>query len=138
MTTQERRLDGKVSPEVAQFIQLDDLNLRVSKMVKLLEILASNEERRQQLEPQGIFWDRVVNVSTVPVEVTIKAASYTLVNDGPATVYTDSSQQVTTSANKAGLNAGDNDSAAFGRVTRVTFWAATASGTATLRIRGTQ
>jgi len=136
MTT--RQLDAKVTPEVAQYIQLDDLNIRMAKMVKLLEALAEDAVERKQLEPQGIIWDRVVSVSTSPVEVTITASSYTLVNDGPSTVYTDSSQQVVTNAFKAGLTAGDSENALFGRVTRITFWAATSTGTATLRIRGTR
>ena len=135
---ERRQLDGKVTPEAAQFIQLDDLNIRMGKMVKLLEVLTENDIKRQQREPLGIFWDRVVNVTTAPVEVTIDAVSYTLVNDGPATVYTDTSQQVFTGASKAGLIAGESDNVQFGGRTRTTFWVATSSGTATLRIRGTR
>lgn len=123
------KIDAKVTPEMATFIMLDELNTRMAEFVDLTkQAFAEGKERS---------W--VVNVTPIPQEVEFFAKSYTLFNDGNSTVFT---QEIgdgtlnTISTENAGLEAGDDESVQLGRKTLVRFRIACPSGgSAIVRIR---
>ena len=131
MLKQEQRLDAKITPDLAIFIQLDELNGRLSKLTDLLE----------QMSAEGVRRTLVLLVTTTPQEVIFEAISYALVANtvaqggGGATVYTEDTANIDRSANAAGIAAGESESVDLKRRQRVRFWIATASGTATVRVR---
>lgn len=131
MTSPRRRgIEGKVTPEAAQLITQDEIAGRLADLFDLIESTISH----------GNAWTRVVDVTEIPKRVVFEAHSYTLFNDGTATIFTEPNgpQVITDSSIVAGVDQGDQDYVALGSRRTVEFWIACAEGeTARVRIRGT-
>ena len=122
----EAPLDGKVTPEMAMFIQLDELNGRLAEVADLL----------RQARSTGKQFTQVLAVTTVPQYVWFRAYGYTVYNDGAGAVFTGDTQNVVTvSPPNASLASGESDVVNLGSLQDVAFWIATSTGTATVRIR---
>lgn len=123
----QRPPDGKVTPEMAMFIQLDELNGRLAEVADLLRSARST----------GKQFTQVISVTDVPQLVWFVAYGYTMYNDGTGTVYTsDGPQVIAVAAQQAGLASGESDVVNLGALQAVQFWIATTAGaTATVRIR---
>ena len=117
------RLDAKVTPELAVFIQLDELNGRLSELTDLMEKMTSHGRRRTLK----------LSVTTTPQRVSFDAIGYGVYNDGTGTVYTDDTPNVDTGG--AGLNNNDMESVDLKIRQPVEFWIRTNTGTATVRVR---
>jgi len=125
---------AKVSPEVAIFIQLDEMTGRLAQLTELIEKQTAIGNR----------FTRTISVTDAPQRVAFEAIGYSLFNDGADpdpgdgtdTVYTsDSGPQVNTEW-EAGLKRGDSESVDLRIRQRVEFWiACAAGGTATVRLR---
>lgn len=125
-----RGVSGKISPEAAQLITMDEIAGR----------LADLYEQGERNVARGEPWTRVVAVTGTPTLIAFEAYSYTMFNDGPGTVFTDpQNPQVSTTASvNAGLEQGDSEPVALGTRRDIRFWiACAAEETATVRIRGT-
>ena len=124
----QKTVDAKISPEMAMFVQLDEINGRLKNLTDLIETTTA----------EGKFFTRVISVTDQPHRINFKAFGYTLFNDGDDTVYTsDQGPQVDTGSITAGLEANEHDVVNFNKRAMVELWiACAAGGTATVRIRG--
>ena len=120
------KVDAKVTPEMAIFVQLDELNGRIGQLTEMIDSTRAH----------GLRHTRIISVTDVPQIVVFDAIAYTLYNDGPNTVYTsDQGPQVMTGV-EAGLASGESDYVDLRRRQPTQFWVACASaGTASLRLR---
>ena len=120
------QLEGKVTPEMAMFILLDEIAGRLAAVEGIL--------KNQQAE--GHFYNITLSVTAVPQEVRFKAFGYTLFNDGANEVYTSEQQNVDTGSRAGAIQAKASDQVSFGAIVDTRFWIACASGeTASVIIR---
>lgn len=120
--------DAKITPEMAVFVQLDELN---GRMAELTALIASTI-------PKGInFSVDPISVTDVPTEVRFDVIGYTLFNDGPNTIFTSDYGPAISTGGESGLESGDSDVKNLVAPRRVIFWIVCAAlETATVRIRG--
>ena len=120
-----QRLNGKVSPEVMQTIQLDEIAGRLADLTRLLE----------REEPSGDLVSGVVSITDVPLEVNIgEWVRVTLFNNsGGSNVYIYNTR-MPADTNDAYLAGGESISQNNSRQTRKRFYlVCAAAGTATVR-----
>ena len=124
----QQQVDSKITPEMAIFIQLDELNGRLARLTDLT----------QDTIALGHRFTRLISVTDVPRKIAFQAIGYTMYNNGnsASAVYTtDEGPQVMTGL-EAGLDPGDSEYVSLRTRQEVVFWIqCAAGGTATVRIR---
>ena len=120
-------LDTKITPEMAIFIQLDELNGRLAKLTDVMD----------RMQARGIRTNKLVSVTDTPARIAFPAIAYSISNDGPNTIYTnDLSPDFPALINEAGLESGESEAIDLKSRQMVEFWIVTvAGGAATVRLR---